>query len=240
VIAAPPAVPARVSLSASPTHISLDAGSRKTIRVEAVSGRRIVLHASVGGFALDLRGRPRIVRATDAAPWLTLRPRTIVVGRSGAALVVSSRLPRWARAGDHSAIVLLTATAPAAGRMAVQMRIGLVVTVRVKGRRISRMTVVSARSRRPPGRGRGSLIDVTLANRGNVIEALAGTRLRVILIRRGRVVARLRPGRRKVLPRTSALVAVRYRGRLRGPVTARVELAQPGGRTAQRSFHLRL
>lgn len=238
-IAAPPAVPARVSLTAAPTHITLDAGSRTTIRVEAAGSRRLVLHASVAGFRFDLRGRPRIVRADDAAPWLTLRPHALAVGSSGGALVVASRRPALARPGDHSAIVLLTAVAPSRRGMTVQMRIGLVVTVRVKGRRVSRLAVVAAHSRRP-GRGRGSLIDVRLANRGNVIETLAGTRLRVILIRRGHVVARLRPGRRKVLPRTSALVAVRYRGRLRGPVTARIELAQPGGRTARRSFHLRL
>jgi hypothetical protein len=240
VIAAPPAVPARVSLTASPAHLVLDAGSRKTIRVGAAGGRRIVLHASVAGFALDLRGRPRIIKATDAAPWLTVRPRTLTLGSPrGAELVVFSRLPPAARPGDHSAVVLLTAVTPSARGMAVQMRIGLVVTVRVKGRRVSRLAVVGARARHPSG-GHGSVIDVTLANRGNVIESLAGGRLRVILIRRGRVVARLRPGRRKVLPRATALVAVRYRGRLRGPLTARIELAGPGGRTARRSFHLRL
>lgn len=238
-IAAPPTAPARVSLTASPAHVTLDAGSRKTIRVEGANARRVVLRASIAGFALDLRGRPRIVRSTDAAPWLTLRPRTLAVGSSGADLVVSSRRPASARPGDHSAIVLLTALAPSSRGMAVQMRIGLVVTVRVKGRRIGRMAVVAARSRRP-SRGPGAFIDVTLANRGNVIEALAGRRLRVILIRRGRVTARLQPGRRKILPRSSALISVRYRGRLRGPVTARIELVQQGGENARRSFRLRL
>jgi hypothetical protein len=117
------------------------------------------------------------------------------------------------------------------------MRIGLVVTVRVKGRRVRRLVVASARSRRAV---RGASIDVALANRGNVIESIDGNRLRVVLLRRGRVVARLRPGRRKVLPRTSALVAVRYRGKLHGAVTARVELTRPGGAVARRSFRLRL
>lgn len=234
-IAVPLTPPARASLSASPAHVTLAAGTRTAVHVAAGSG--VVLHASVAGFALDLRGRPRIVAATDAASWLTLKPRTLRVGSGGATVVVTARRPRAARPGDHSAIVLLTATATSAKSMVVRMRIGLVVTVRVKGRRVRSLVVASVRSKHVT---HGSSIDVALANRGNVIESIDGTRLRVVLLRRGRVVARLRPGRRKVLPHTSALVAVGYRGKMRGVVTARVELTRPGGAVARRSFRLRL
>ena len=232
-----PAPPARVSLSASPAHVTLAAGTRTSVHVEAAASAGMILRASVAGFELDLRGRPRIVPSTDAASWLTLSPRRVFVGNTGATVVISSRRALAARPGDHSAIVLLTTTAPSSKGMVVRMRIGLVVTVRVKGRRIRNLVVANARSRHAV---RGASIDVALANRGNVIESIDGSRLRVVLLRRGRVVARLRPGRRKVLPRTSALVAVRYRGKLRGTVTARVELTRAGGAVARRSFRVRL
>jgi hypothetical protein len=236
-VIATPMQPARVSLSVSPAHVTLAAGTRTAVHVEAGARAGMILRTSVAGFTLDLRGRPRIVPSTDAASWLTLTPRRVRVGAIGATVIISSRRPSAARPGDHSAIVLLTTTAPSAKGMVLRMRIGLVVTVRVKGRLVRNLVVASARSRHAV---RGASIDVALANRGNVIESIDGNRLRVVLLRRGRVVARLRPGRRKVLPRTSALVAMRYRGKLRGAVTARVELARADGAVARRSFRLRL
>jgi hypothetical protein len=236
-VIATPMQPARVSLSVSPAHVTLAAGTRTAVHVEAEARAGMILRTSVAGFTLDLRGRPRIVPSTDAASWLTLTPRRVRVGAIGATVIISSRRPSAARPGDHSAIVLLTTTAPSAKGMVLRMRIGLVVTVRVKGRLVRNLVVASARSRHAV---RGASIDVALANRGNVIESIDGNRLRVVLLRRGRVVARLRPGRRKVLPRTSALVAMRYRGKLRGAVTARVELNRADGAVARRSFRLRL
>jgi hypothetical protein len=236
-VIATPMQPARVSLSVSPAHVTLAAGTRTAVHVEAGARAGMILRTSVAGFTLDLRGRPRIVPSTDAASWLTLTPRRVRVGAIGATVIISSRRPSAARPGDHSAIVLLTTTAPSAKGMVLRMRIGLVVTVRVKGRLVRNLVVASARSRHAV---RGASIDVALANRGNVIESIDGNRLRVVLLRRGRVVGRLRPGRRKVLPRTSALVAMRYRGKLRGAVTARVELTRADGAVARRSFRLRL
>jgi hypothetical protein len=239
-VIATPMQPARVSLSVSPAHVTLAAGTRTAVHVEAGARAGMILRTSVAGFTLDLRGRPRIVPSTDAASWLTLTPRRVRVGAIGATVIISSRRPSAARPGDHSAIVLLTTTAPSAKGMVLRMRIGLVVTVRVKGRLVRNLVVASARSRHAVRGVRGASIDVALANRGNVIESIDGNRLRVVLLRRGRVVARLRPGRRKVLPRTSALVAMRYRGKLRGAVTARVELTRADGAVARRSFRLRL
>jgi hypothetical protein len=43
-----------------------------------------------------------------------------------------------------------------------------------------------------------------------------------------------------VLPHTTALVVVRYRGHSHGPATIQVTMPKPGGRTAVRSFTLRL
>jgi hypothetical protein len=231
--------PARVALSVSPAHISLDAGGEATVRVGAIAGGRLRLRATVMGLALDMRGRPRIVGPRDAGTWLTVGPRTIFAGRDGATFIVSSRRPPRARPGDHSAIVVLTATAPARKGVAVEMRVGLVVTVRVGGHLVRRLQVVAARAKRLPG-GRGRLILVTVANRGDVIESIGGAHLEVTLLRRGRTIARFRGVRRKVLPRTRAVVSFRCRAPTHGEVRARIAVARPGGGTAARAFRLRL
>ncbi|MFL5963623.1 MAG: hypothetical protein ACJ757_12105 [Gaiellaceae bacterium] len=229
----------RTALTVSPAHVALDAGSRAAIRVEARTGSRLVLRASVAGLALGLRGKPRIAASHDAAPWLSVSPRTVDLGRAGATILIASRRQPSARPGDHTALVLLTATAGATKGMAVRLRVGVVVTVRVKGRRVHRVVATAARARRAPP-ARGALIEVTLANRGNVIESIGGASLRITLLHRGRVIARLTVARRKVLPHTIAVVTVHYRGRSRGAVTVRVAVTRPSERPAVRSFPLRL
>ena len=93
-----------------------------------------------GGLGSSPRSTPR--------PGSSVRPRRVTVGRSGAALVVSTRRAREARAGDHSALVLLTTAAPSAGGVLVRMRIGLVVTVRVPGVLVHRVELRAAHVRR--------------------------------------------------------------------------------------------
>ena len=104
--------PAPFALSVSPAHLALTPGGRATIHVRPVSGGRLLLRTSIAGLTLDGRGRPQIAGRRDAAAWLTLQPRSILAGREGASFVVTSRRPPGARPGDHTAIVLLTATAP--------------------------------------------------------------------------------------------------------------------------------
>jgi hypothetical protein len=232
------AVPPRLALSVSPAHLALAAGGRATVHVGGISGGRLVLRASVEGLALDGRGRPRIVTGRDAAPWLSVRPRTILAGQAGATFVVASRRPSGARPGDHTAIVLLTATNLNRKGIAVAMRVGLVVAVRVSGRSIRRVEVLMARAR-PRSRGR-CLIDVTIANLGDRIESIGGRRLAVTLVHRGRVIERLRGARRVLLPHTRAVVSFRSRTAIRGVVVARIAVVRPDGETAARSFRLRL
>jgi hypothetical protein len=231
--------PAGLALSVSPAHITLDAGAKATVRVGGTGGRRLLLRAAVAGLALDTRGRPRITGLRDAGPWLTVRPHTISAGKEGATFVVSSRRPARARPGDHSAIVLVTATVRSKTALAVEMRVGLVVTVRVAGRRIRRVEVIAADVRRLPGT-RGHLILVTVANRGDVIESIGGARLKVTLLQHWRTVGRLRVRRRKVLPHTSAVVGFPCPVRLRDGLVARIAVARPGGGTTTRAFRLSL
>jgi hypothetical protein len=90
--------------------------------------------------------------------------------------------------------------------------------------------------------GRFRLLEPALANLGNVTETLQRGRLHVTLRRGSRVVARLLAASRELLPRTAGLAQVRYRGRVRGRVTARVRVdaAGPGGSVWRRTFRIRL
>ncbi len=219
--------PAPFALSVSPAHLALTPGGRATIHVRPVSGGRLLLRTSIAGLTLDGRGRPQIAGRRDAAAWLTLQPRSILAGREGASFVVTSRRPPGARPGDHTAIVLLTATAP-----------GGVVTVRVGGRSIRRVEVVAARTQPAPGGGR--LVAFTVANLGERVETIGGARLAVTLARRGRIIGRFRVPRRQLLPHTRTVVAFRTRSAVHGPVVARIAIVRPDGRTSARTFRLRL
>jgi hypothetical protein len=233
------AAPARLALSVSPAHVTLDAGDKATVRVGGIGGRRLLLRAAVAGLTLDPRGRPRIAGLREAGSWLTVRPQTIPAGKDGAIFVVTSHRPARARPGDHSAIVLVTATVRSKTAIAVAMRVGLVVTVRVAGRRIRRVEVIAAHVTHLAGR-RGRLVLVTVANRGDVIESIGGAQLEVTLLHHGRTVAQLRVPRRKVLPRTSAVVRFRWPTHVRQGLVARIAVVRPGGRTTTRTFRLKL
>ncbi|HEV7641191.1 MAG TPA: hypothetical protein VGO39_10035, partial [Gaiellaceae bacterium] len=112
------------------------------------------------------------------------------------------------------------------------------VAVRVSGRSIRRVEVLRARARRTPLGGR--LVTVTIANRGDRIESIGGSALELSLAQRGRVLARLRGIRRKVLPRTRAVVMFHVPARIRGDVVAFVTVRGPGGNATARRFPLRL
>jgi hypothetical protein len=229
VIAAPPAV----ALSVAPAHVALDAGGTTTVRVRSLGRPGLLLRASVAGLALDGRGRPVVVARRGASPWVAVRPRTVATGRLGASFVVAARRRAHARPGDHSVIVLLTAFAPGRKGIAVGIRLGVVVTVRVPGRRLRRLAVLAAHAR-------ARLLSVTVANRGDVIESIGSASLRVALLRRGRTVARFRATRRQLLPHTRAVLRFRLRTSVRGAVVARITVTQPSGATSAQRFPLRL
>ena len=229
-----------VALSASPAHVTLAGSGQSTIRVTNSGNRPVLVDVTRAGFSLDLRGRPRISRpdgARAAGAWLTVRPHRLALGAgASSSLTVSSRVPRRAEPGDYDALVLLT-TRPQQGLgLAVRMRIGVVVVVRAPGRIVRRLELGELRVRRA---GRTRMLELLVANRGNVTETLGRNQVDVVLLRQGRAQARLRPTAREVRPRTSGIVQFSYRGRLRGWVTARVRISA-GGAGVQRSFRIRL
>jgi antitoxin (DNA-binding transcriptional repressor) of toxin-antitoxin stability system len=204
--------------------------------------RRVVVDVRRAGFALDLRGRPKVVRLSPGrrVPRLVFRPRSFALAPgASAAIRIASAVPRRAEPGDHAALVLVTTRRRRGGAVAVRMRLGVVVVVRVPGRAVRRLVPLRLHVRRVRGL---RLLDLLVANRGNVSERIGAACLLVDLLRRGRPVARLLPEPRELLPRTRGIAQLRYRGRARGAVLARVRVSPSGrcGRRAARRFHLRL
>jgi hypothetical protein len=101
------------------------------------------------------------------------------------------------------------------------LRIGVLVVAHVPGKVARRLVIGPLRVRRA---GRTRLLDLAIRNAGNVMERLAPGRVVLAVLRHGRVVVRLRPPGRQLLPHGRALVSVRFRGALRGRATVRVTL----------------
>jgi len=213
----------QLSLVAEPARVQLDGPGAATVRVSNRGSAPVVLDVERAGFALDLHGHPRIVAQAPAA-WLAVRPRHVVIAAGdAAALRIRARNPPGARPGDHPSLVLLT-TRPLSGTaVAIRMRLGIVVVLRVPGRIVHRLRVLAVR-------GRGRTVTVHLANRGNVAQALTGSRATLTLWRRGRVVARVAARPREILPGAVGVVEFHYRGRLHGAVMGRLGWKPPGPR----------
>jgi hypothetical protein len=121
--------------------------------------------------------------------------------------------------------VLLTTQARRAGGVAIRLRIGVVVYIRIPGRIVRRIVVGVPTVRR-------HLLEVPVANRGNVVER---TRVRIALSRGGRVLLRLGPIDRMLLPHSRGVDHFRRPAGLRGLVIARVEAG-----VIRRTFRIRL
>jgi hypothetical protein len=204
--------------------------------------RTVVVVAGPAGYALDLRGRPQIVgrgRSNGAAGWLTLHPSRLVLAPGATApVVVTAAAPRRVPPGDHPALVLLEARSAGVARVAVALRVGIVVDIRAAGVVVRRVDIRALRLRRA---GSAHTLEVVLRNRGNVSELVTPRRLSVVLRRRGRLIATLHPLAQTLLPRTSGLFDLRYRSNVRGPVTAIATLLVANGRGPElRRFVLRL
>jgi hypothetical protein len=204
--------------------------------------RRVLVDVSRAGFALDLRGRPRIVGrrvARSAARWITLRPTHLTLTpHASVSLFVASKLPRRAEPGDHDALVLLSARPLENAHVAVRVRMGVVVVVRAPGRIVRRLELRRLRVAR---RRAGRVLELTVANRGNVTESLQRARAVVTRAGSGRRVATLVAGGRELRPQTRGTIEFPFRGRPHGVMTARVTIpAEPGRRALRRTYRIRL
>jgi len=232
-----------VALTASPAHVALAGSGRSTVRVTNGGASRVVVDVSRAGFALDLRGRPRIVAgeavARSAADWLRFRPRSLVLKPGASAAVgITSTLPSKAEPGDHDALLLFTTRRRARDGVAVRMRMGIVVVVRAPGTVVRRLELRGLHVARSRHR---CVLELGITNRGNVTESLAGAGSTTSLYRDGRRLAKLHAEPRELRPRTRGIVQFRYRGTARGAVTARVDVSSAGwNRILRRTFSIRL
>jgi len=215
------------ALSVSPVRIRLTRAASRTITIMNAGNARATVDARTAGFVLDRRGKPTIARDRQpAAGWLRLQPPRVVLAPGGTAVVtVSSAAPAGALPGDHPALVLFTTLPPRTAGVAIRMRIGVVVLVRVAGRIVHRLELGSLKVRH-------RVLELVVANRGNVVER---ARVRIVLLRRGHVLARLGSVGRTLLPHSRGIERLRCSARLRGWVTARVEMG-----ALRRTFRIRL
>lgn len=230
-----------VALTAVPAHVALFGSARTAIRVTNAGTKRVVVDVRRAGFALDLRGRPRIVGsrgARSAARWLTFRPGHLALGpQSSALLVVAAKLPRRAEPGDHDALVLLSTRPVSRARVAVRLRMGVVVVVRAPGKVVRRLELRGLRVTR---RARVRVLQLGVTNRGDVTESLTRPRAMVSSARSGRRLATLVASSRDLRPRTRGIVEFRLRARARGPVSVRIVIpAEPGRGALRRTYRVR-
>ena len=230
-----------VALTATPASVALVGSSRAVLRVTNPGLAPVVVDVARAGFSLDLRGRPRVAPRGGpraASSWLSVLPgRFVLAPGASRAITVVSRMPHRAEPGDHDALVLLTTRTRAGAGVLVRMRIGIVVVVRAPGVVVRRLVVRGVRV----GRSREArILEVSIVNRGNVTEALARGRVRVVL-RRGSRQTTLRAVPRDIRPGTVGIVQVPYAGPLRGPVSARVLIpGEPARPAVSRAFSIRL
>lgn len=226
------ALVAAIALTVSPARVELVEGGTQVVRVTNAGTAPAVLDVTRAGFALSLGGQPRV--AKSKAAWLSFAPRRLVVEAGHSAELKVTSHPQRLAPGDHPGLLLLTQRPLVRGGLAVRTRIGVVVSLRVPGRVVHRLVVsaVQLATHR---------IRVSLANRGNVTELVARSEVTVTLWRGRKRLAVLRPATRELLPGTKGFVELRYPGRLRGLVTARLSILAAGGRQPlRRSFASRL
>jgi hypothetical protein len=217
---------AAAAISVSPVRVGVGVGVRRTPPTKKSGDTPASIDARLASFVLDRRGKPVVAPRRAGAGWLRVQPERVVIPPGGvAALTISSTVPAAAAPGDHPALVLLTTQPRAAGGVAIRVRVGVVVFVRVPGRIVHRLELGALRVR-------GGVLEAAIANSGNVVER---TRVRISLWRHGRLLARLGPIVRTLLPYSRGIERFRCRGRLHGWLTAQVEAG-----ALRRSFRIRV
>ncbi len=205
-----------IALTVSPAHAVLTTPASRTIDVR-----------NTGTASVDVAVR------SPPSELLQVRPRQIKL-RPGShrLLTVRARALAQARAGDHDLLVVLLARPLQRAGVAVRMRVGVRLRVRVPGRLVRHLVVLGLRVRR---KARPRLLLVSLANAGNVTEPLHG-RVTIRLARRGRVISRLRyVGPRELSPGSRIVVPLPYRGGARGVVSGVVRVGP-----VEKRYRLRL
>jgi len=236
------APPKPLALTAAPAKLALVGSGAAAIRIRNPGTKRIAVDVSPAGFALDLRGRPRIVRpgsARSAARWLTLRPAHLVLAPHAAAQIrVTARVPRAASPGDHDALVVLSAHPLTRARVEVRLRLGVVVLVRAPGAVVRRLKLGPLRVAR---RGSTRALELVAVNAGNVTERLRRVRIVVSRLKTRRLIESVAAGARELRPHTRGLVVFHLRTRAQGLAMVSVVIpAEPGRAAMRRAYRVRI
>ena len=225
-IAAPPPV----ALTATPAHVALAGAAVQAITV-ANPGRTVaIVEVRLAGFALDVRGRPRVVAQRDRSVVLSIAPTRFALapGASGTVLVASTVL-HAAGVGDHVGLVLFTTEPRGSAGVGVRMQVGVPVTIRVPGVIRRRVVLEGTQAVR-------HVLELRFRNTGNVTTTIGARRFRIELRRGGRTLAVLRARKRELLPGARSIVDVRLPRGIRGRVRATVEADDGAGGMLRRAF----
>ena len=234
--------PEALGLTAAPARLVFNGNGVAAVRLRNPGRKAVAVTVASAGFALDLRGRPRIVKRRgprSAAGWLRLRPaRLRLAPHAAAKLLVSARLPRGADPGDHDALVVLSARPLARARVSVRLRLGVVVVVRAPGAVVRRLKLRRLRVARRAGK---RALELVVVNSGNVTERLLHVRATLSRPRSSRRIAVVRASARELRAHTLGLLEFRLRTSANGPVTAHVVVpAEPGRPVIRRTYRLRI
>jgi hypothetical protein len=235
--------PEDLGLTATPARLVFHGSGAATVRLRNPGRKAVAVEVAAAGLALDLHGRPRIVKRRgprSAAGWLTLRPARIrLAPHKAAALLVSTRVPRRADPGDHDALVLLSARALGQARVSVRLRLGVVVVVRAPGAVVRRLELRWLRLERRRGGQRA--LELLVVNSGNVTERLVHVRVTLSRPASRRRITTVGASARELRAHTRGLLEFRLRTGGNGPVTVRVVVpAEPGRPAIRRTYRIRL
>lgn len=199
-IVAVPLPPA--ALAVSPVRVALAGAGAATIRLTNTGRAATVVDGARAGFGIDVSGRPRVAALRDRGVQVLVRPRSVALAPGGtAAATILVHVARRASPGDHPSLVVFATRPRSSGGVGIRLRVGVVVVVRVPGAIIHRLRLARVSVAR---HGRRAILIVRIRNRGNVLERLGRSDLRVRL--RGRSVRSLGAAERELLPGGTAAV----------------------------------
>ena len=181
-----------------------------------------------------------VLRRTVVTRWLQISPERLLLGPGrSAVLTLRAKAGRDAEPGDHQVLVLLATRPQHGSRVALRLRLGVRVNVRMPGRVVRRLALGGVRVHRKRGL---RFIFVPVVNRGNVTVQLRGHVTAVVVPpRRSCRAATTRWLDLRCAPGARTLLALRYAGRVRGPVIAVVQIRMgPDVRLVERRYRLRL
>jgi hypothetical protein len=219
----------RVALSVSPARLALAAPGSRTLKLRNDGVEQVVVDVT----------RRTLGPQPAAKTWLHIAPARLVLSSGeNAILTLRASPPRRAEPGEHHVLVLLTTRPLRGGRVNMQVRLGVRIRMVVPGRIVRQVILGGLHVHRRHG---APIMFVSITNRGNVTVQLRG-RVTALLLRRGKQLTRLNPSaQRALLPGARAVIALRYRGRVRGLLTAVVRIRLGSGiYVVERRYRIRL